>query len=44
MAIFLFDKENPKLDQLKIIKMLIIHDLVEIYADDAFLYDDKKRL
>lgn len=44
MAIFLFDKENPKLDQLKVIKMLIIHDLVEIYAEDAFLYDEKKRL
>ncbi len=28
MAIFLFDKKESNLDQLKIIKMLLIHDLV----------------
>lgn len=28
-------------DMLKCIKMMLIHDLVEIYAGDTYLYDDK---
>ncbi len=43
MAMILFDKNNKNLDQLKIIKMLLIHDIVEIYAGDAFLFDDSAR-
>jgi len=34
-----FDKHNANM--LKVIKMLLIHDLVEIYSGDAFCYDDK---
>lgn len=30
-----------KLDMLKVIKMLLIHDIVEIDAGDTFLYDDQ---
>ncbi len=39
MAILIVDNKDKKLDQL----MIIVHDLVEIYAGDAFLYDEKKR-
>jgi putative hydrolase of HD superfamily len=30
------------IDELKVIKMLLIHDLVEIYAGDTFLFDDSR--
>lgn len=30
-------------DQFRILQMLLIHDLVEIYAGDAFLYDESAR-
>lgn len=33
-----FDKDT---DTLKVIKMVLIHDLVEIYAGDTYLYDEK---
>lgn len=33
--------EQYKANMLKVIKMLLIHDLVEIYAGDTFCYDDK---
>lgn len=33
----------PDLDWLRVIKMVLIHDLVEIYAGDVFIYDDKLR-
>ena len=40
MAIFLSEHANqPDLDILKVVKMVIIHDLVEIYAGDTFCYD-----
>jgi putative hydrolases of HD superfamily len=32
-----------RLDVLKVLKMLLIHDLVEIDSGDTFLYDEKKR-
>ena len=32
-----------RLNLLKVIRMLLIHDLVEIDCGDTFLYDDKKR-
>jgi putative hydrolase of HD superfamily len=40
MAILLSEYSNvPNLDLLKVLKMLLIHDLVEIYAGDTFAYD-----
>ena len=40
MAILLSEHANqPGLDILKVVKMVIIHDLVEIYAGDTFCYD-----
>lgn len=38
MAIILAEYSNNKIDLLKVIKMLLIHDLVEIDAEDTFLY------
>lgn len=44
MFIILFEKYLPKgLDFLKIIKMALIHDLVEIYAGDTFAYDKEAK-
>ncbi len=40
MAILLSEYANSlNIDLLKVIKMLLIHDLVEIYAGDTFAYD-----
>jgi putative hydrolase of HD superfamily len=40
MAILLSEYSNEKeIDLLKVLKMLLIHDLVEIDAGDTFLYD-----
>lgn len=40
MAILLTEYTNSAdIDLLKVIKMLLIHDLVEIYAGDTFAYD-----
>ncbi|ETZ21414.1 HD domain-containing protein [Pedobacter sp. V48] len=39
MAVVLSRHSNQKIDLLKVIKMLLIHDLVEIDAGDIFLYD-----
>lgn len=39
MAIVLAEYANEKFDLLKVIKMLLCHDLVEIYAGDTFCYD-----
>lgn len=41
MALVLHDHANTKLDLFKVIKMLLIHDLVEIDAGDTFAYDAK---
>ncbi|HCW04919.1 MAG TPA: hydrolase [Clostridium sp.] len=44
MAILLSEYvEDEKLDLLRVIKMLIIHDLVEIDAGDTFCYDEKAK-
>jgi len=32
----------PDLDWLKVIKLVLIHDLVEIYAGDVFIYDQER--
>lgn len=41
MAIILSEYSNEDIDLLKVVKMLLIHDLVEIYAGDTFCYDVK---
>jgi putative hydrolase of HD superfamily len=44
MAIILSEyAEDPRLDVFRVIKMLLIHDLVEIDAGDTFCYDDHAR-
>jgi len=42
MAILLQEYSNTKIDILKVIKMLLIHDVVEIYAGDTFLYSKER--
>jgi putative hydrolase of HD superfamily len=40
-AMILAEYANNEVDIQKVIKMSIIHDLVEIYAGDTFIYDEK---
>lgn len=40
-AIVLQEYAPSDMDMLKCLKMLLIHDLVEIYAGDTYLYDEK---
>lgn len=42
MAVVLLEHSNEEVDLLKVIKMLLIHDIVEIDAGDTFLYDTTK--
>ena len=42
MALVLSGHANEKVDLLKVIKMLLIHDIVEIDAGDTFLFDTTK--
>lgn len=39
MALVLAEHANEKVDVLKVVKMLLIHDIVEIDSGDVFLYD-----
>ncbi|MEN0056157.1 MAG: HD domain-containing protein [Mucilaginibacter sp.] len=39
MAVILAQHANEPVDTLKVVKMLLIHDVVEIDAGDIFLYD-----
>lgn len=41
MAMVLGEYSNEEIDICKVIKMLLVHDLVEIYAGDTFCYDKK---
>lgn len=44
MAILFADRTKfENLDLLKVLKMVLIHDIVEIDCGDSFLYDDQKR-
>ncbi|MDQ8203122.1 HD domain-containing protein [Pelagicoccus sp. SDUM812003] len=44
MAITLFEHANdPQLDLLKILRMVIIHDIVEIDAGDTYIYDEEHK-
>lgn len=42
MAIVLAEHSDKKIDILKVLKMVLIHDIVEIDAGDTFLYDTTK--
>lgn len=42
MAILLKDYANATVDINKVVKMLLIHDLVEIYVGDIFYFDTKR--
>lgn len=42
MAIVLAQHSNKPIDVLKVVKMVLIHDIVEIDAGDTFLYDTTK--
>ncbi|MAU70764.1 MAG: phosphohydrolase [Pseudozobellia sp.] len=42
MAIVLSEYSNYKIDLFKVIKMVLIHDIVEIDAGDTFIYDTIK--
>ena len=41
MATTLFPTADPSIDRLRVLKMLLIHDLVEIDAGDTFCYTDR---
>ncbi len=42
MAIVLADHSDAPIDVLKVVKMVLIHDIVEIDAGDVFIYDTVK--
>ena len=42
MILVLAEHSNEKIDILKVLKMVLIHDIVEIDAGDTFLFDTKK--
>ncbi len=42
MALVLAEHSNKSIDLLKVIKMVLIHDIVEIDAGDTFIYDTQK--
>lgn len=43
MFVMIFEKEFPDLNVKKMLKMALIHDLVEIYAGDTFTFDKEGR-
>ncbi len=42
MVLVLSEYANESIDLLKVVKMVLIHDIVEIDAGDVFLYDTQK--
>jgi len=42
-ALIFAEYSNTVIDIQKVIKMAIIHDIVEVYAGDTFVYDDNAR-
>ncbi|MDF2474845.1 MAG: hypothetical protein K0S24_328 [Sphingobacterium sp.] len=42
MAMILFEHADESVDILKVIKMVLIHDIVEIDTGDTFIYDTQK--
>lgn len=43
MALLLSEYSNEEVDVLKVVSILLIHDLVEIYSGDTFAYDEEGR-
>jgi len=43
MTMLLAEYSNEKIDVLRTIEMLLIHDLVEIYAGDTYAYDTESK-
>lgn len=41
MALLLSDYSSEKIDLLKVVSILLVHDIVEIYAGDTFAYDQE---
>lgn len=41
MAVLLCEYSNKEINTLKVLKMLLVHDLVEIDCGDTWLYDEK---
>ena len=41
MALLLSECSNEKIDVLRVVSILLIHDLVEVYAGDTFAYDEE---
>lgn len=41
MALLLSEYANDDIDVLKVVSILLIHDLVEVYAGDTFAYDEE---
>jgi len=44
MAILLSEYAADKVDAHRVVKMLLVHDMVEVYAGDTFCYDEKAAL
>lgn len=42
MALVLSDYSNEEIDLSKVLKMVLIHDIVEIDSGDVFIYDENK--
>ncbi len=42
-VLILKEHSNSDIDVLIVLKMVLIHDLIEIYTGDCFLYDEKAR-
>jgi len=43
MAVVLAEHANDDIDVGRVVRMLLVHDIVEIDAGDAFVYDDEAR-
>lgn len=43
MTLLLSEYANEKIDVLRTISLLLIHDLVEIYAGDTYAYDEEEK-
>jgi putative hydrolase of HD superfamily len=43
LMVLIFAHDDPKVDMLKALKLVLVHDLVEIDAGDVFLYDASLR-
>lgn len=43
MALLLSEYSNEEIDVLKTVSMLLIHDLVEVYAGDTYAYDEEAK-